>query len=135
MDLAAVMDEVAAHLKPIDGLRVYAYPPDDVTPPAAVVAYPDTLTYDATYGRGTDRMSVPVVVLVGKVSDRASRDRLAVYADGSGERSFKAALEVEDYTTCDFVRVESAEFDVMRMAGVDYLAATFTLDIAGEGAP
>lgn len=134
MDLAAVMDEVGDRLDTITGLRVYRYPPDNVQVPAAVVTYPESYMYDETYGRGTDRMTLPVVVMVGKVSDRKSRDRLAAYVNGSGASSVKAVVEAGDPTSYDTARVEKAEFDIVQMAGVDYVAATITIDIIGEGA-
>jgi len=134
MDLASVMDEVSGRLDTIAGLRCYPYPVATVTPPAAVVSYPDTYTYDATYGRGMDRMSLPVVLVVGKVSDRAARDTLGAYCDGSGTKSVKQVLEGGTYTAFDSLRVESIEFDVVSIAGVDYMAGVFTVDIAGSGA-
>lgn len=133
MNLSTVMDQVATQLDTIAGLRVHAYPPSTLTPPAAVVAYPDDYTFDATYGRGMDRMTLPVVVMVGKVSDRSSRDRLTDYLDGAGAASVKAVVEAGTYTAFDVVRVMDATFDVVSMGGVDYIAATFTLDIAGSG--
>lgn len=93
MNLADVMDEVAARVDTIDGLRVSAFPPDQVQPPAAVVTYPEEYLFDETYGRGMDRLTLPVIVMVGRVSDRKSRDQLAAYCDGSGARSLKAVLE------------------------------------------
>lgn len=133
MDLGAVMQAVADRLDTIAGLRVYAYPADNVSPPAAVVTYPFTYTYDETYGRGSDRMDLRVVALVGKVSDRASRDKLSRYVDGSGTASFKQVLESGTYVTFDSLRVAGVEFDVISIAGVEYLAATLTVDIFGEG--
>jgi hypothetical protein len=97
MLLSDVMDELAARLDVIDGLRVHAFPADNVNVPQAVVTYPETLTFDETYGRGSDRLTIPVVVLVGKASDRASRDQLAAYADGSGVKSIKSAIESASY--------------------------------------
>jgi hypothetical protein len=79
-------------------------------------------------------MELPVVVLVGKVSARASRDDLARFCDGSGADSVKAVLEAGSYTALDTVRVTKAEFDIIAMAGVEYLAATFTIDVTGQGA-
>lgn len=133
MNLADVMEEVAGRLGTINGLRVFAYPPDDVHPPAAIVSYPDTYTFDETYQRGMDRMAVPVVLVVGKPTDRSSRDRLAQYCDGSGPASVKAALEAADYVACHSVRVTGIEFDVVSIAGTDYMAARFDLDVAGQG--
>lgn len=216
MDLADVMQEIGDRLGTIAGLRVYPFPPDTVQTPAAIVTFPDTYTYDETYGRGMDRMTLPVVLMVGKAWDRASRDALAPYLDGAGATSIKAVLETGDrpalaftasnrtgfavtltglptghgfktgatavvdstdntidgtfdliavtattvtypqiggndpdtgsgtvahvpggapgYTAFDSLRVMSAEVDVVQMARVDYLAATFALDIAGQGA-
>lgn len=136
MILADVMDEVAARLGTIQGLRAYEFPPDKVDVPAAVVSYPDEYTYDGTYRRGADRMTLPVVAVVGRASDRASRDLLGAYVDGDGPSSFKRVLESEDlpaYTTFDSVRVTNVEFDVVRIGGVDYVAALFDLDILGSG--
>lgn len=134
MDLVAVMKAVADRLDTIDGLRCHAHPVGSVTPPAAVVAFPLDLNYDQTYGRGMDRMTVPLFLVVGKASDRAAAAALGKYADGSGPRSVKAVLESGTYTAFDMVRVVDAEFDVVSIAAVDYLAATFSLDIAGQGA-
>lgn len=137
MDLAEVMDAIADRLKTITGppLRCFAYPPGTLTPPAAVVAYPDTYTFDATYGRGMDRMSLPVVLVVGKVSDRSARNQLAEYCAGEGARSVKAVLESDEdsYGVFDTVRVEDIDFDVATIGGTDYISAVFTLDIAGPG--
>jgi len=133
MNLAAVMDAISARLDTIAGLRCFPYPPAKLTPPAAVVSYPDTYTFDETYGRGMDRISLPVVVVVGKVSDRAARDQLGAYCNGSGASSVKQVLESGTYTAFHAVRVASIEFDVVSIAGVDYIAALFTLDIAGSG--
>jgi len=135
MDLAAVMDAIGDRLDTIDGLRVHNYPVGSVTPPAAVVSYPEDYTYDGTYGRGMDRMTLPVVLVVGKASERTARDRLAIYVNGSGASSVKAVLESGAYTAFDEVRVMSADFDVVRIAATDYIAAVFDLDIAGQGSP
>ena len=142
MNLVDVMDDLAARLNTIEGLRVYAFPPDNVQPPAAVVNYPEAITYDGTFGRGMDRMTLPVMVMVGRASDRASRDQIAPYVEGSGVKSIKAVLEyepaevdpIEPYTAFDTVRVQGAEFDMVSVGDVPFLAATFSLDIAGQGA-
>jgi len=134
MDLANVMQAVSDRLDTIAGLRCFAYPPPTLTPPGAVVSYPDTLTFDETYGRGMDRLRLPVVIVVGKVSDRAARDELGLFCNGSGAKSVKAVLESGTYSAFQTVRVMDIEFDVVTIAGVDYMAALFNLDIAGAGA-
>lgn len=134
MDLGNVMDEISTRLDTIAGLRCFAYPPPTVVPPAAIVSYPETLTFDETYGRGMDRLSLPVVVVVGRPTDRATRDNLSLYCDGSGASSVKAVVESGTYAAFHTVRVEDIEFDVVTIAAVDYMAAIFSLDIAGSGA-
>jgi hypothetical protein len=133
VDLADVMQEVADRLDAIEGLRVHPSPPGKVTPPAAVVSYPETYTFDETYGRGMDRLSLPLVVVVGRPVDRSTRDALAAYCKGSGAASVKAVLESGTYSAFDVLRVESIDFDVVSIGGTEYMAALFTLDIAGSG--
>ncbi|HZO67756.1 MAG TPA: hypothetical protein VFB74_22390 [Kribbellaceae bacterium] len=133
MNLAAVMDAVSARADTIAGLRCYAWPVAKVTPPALIVSYPEDITFDETYGRGMDRMTLPAVAVVGKASDRTARDLVAAYCNGSGASSVKQVLESGTYTAFHHVRVASIEFDVVSIAGVDYIAALFTLDIAGSG--
>ena len=133
MDLAAVMLEVAARLRGIDGLRVHDNPGATRTPPAAIVLYPETLTFDGTYRRGMDRMSLPLSVVVGKVSDRSARNQLAAYCNGNGARSIKQTLESGAYTEFDELRVESIDFDYVTYEGALLVEAMFTLDIVGSG--
>lgn len=133
MDLGEVMQAVSDRLDTIDGLRCFPYPPGTVSPPAAVVSFPDTITFDETYGRGMDRMTLPVVVVVGRPTDRSTRDALALYCNGSGASSVKAVLESGAYSEFHTVRVTGIEFDVVSIGGTDYMAAMFDLDIAGQG--
>lgn len=133
MDLDAVMQEIATRLDTIAGLRVYGYPTDTVQPPAAVVGYPESIDFDQTYGRGVDTIALPVVVVVGKVYDRATRDALSKYCDGAGAASLKAVLEPDPHTAFNTVRVARVEFDVVTYNGIDYAAAIFDLAISGKG--
>lgn len=134
MNLAGCMDDLAAALGRIPDLRVFPYWADAVTPPAAVVAWPDPLTYDSTMVRGADTAEIPIHVFVGKVDARTARDLLARYADGSGDYSVKQAIEGRKATAYDVARVNRAEFAVSTVGGTDLLAATFYIDITGRGA-
>ncbi|TDB71802.1 hypothetical protein E1211_15235 [Micromonospora sp. 15K316] len=135
MNLDDVAGELGAALRTIDGLNVPEWGVDRVHPPFALIPLPDPITYDTTHGRGSDRIEDwPVLVLVAKPTQPAARRAIAEYADGSGPKSVKAAIEARTYTSCDSVRVATAEFDVVTYAGTDYLAAMFHLDITGKGA-
>lgn len=134
MRLADVMDEIATRLRSISGLRVWDWPAGSISPPAAVVSYPDSYKPHATYARGADQMTIPVIVLVGRASERSARDQLSEYVDGSGARSLIAVLESGSYTAFDTLTVSNIDFDVVRMGETDYLAALFACDIVGSGA-
>lgn len=133
MDLADVMEEVAGKLQAITGLRVFSCPPDAVAPPAAYVDYPEDITFDGTYGRGMDRMTLPVALVVGRVTDVATRDRLAKYCDGAGAASVKVAVQAGRYVSCDTVRVMTIDFDYVLIEGSPHIEARFNLDITGSG--
>lgn len=134
MDVQAVVEEIGETLGGIDGLRVYDFPADSVTPPAAIVVLPDEVIYDETYGRGMDRMTVPVLLVAGRQSDRAAAKKIAGYMSGAGSTSVKAVINaVPAWTAMDTVRVMRSEFDVATVGGVDYFAALFDFDITGSG--
>lgn len=127
------MDALGDALDTIPGLRVAPYWVDRITPPTAVVGWPDPLTYDAALRRGGDRVSLPLMVLVGQVDKRTSRDAVAKYADGAGPSSVKRVIEAHETNAYDSARVESCTFGVIVVAAVEYLAASFTVDIIGNG--
>lgn len=137
MNLAEVMDAVAAQLDTIEGLRAFGWPGAQISPPAAVAMWPTGLDFDQTYRRGADRLTLPVLLLAGPPTERQTRDRLAVYCNGSGDSSVKQVLEAGSYTAFDTVRVTGAEFDVYTISGtgtdVQYMGAMFSLDIIGSG--
>lgn len=132
LDLNAVMDAIGARLVGVTGLRVYDYAADAAAPPAAIVALPEVVEYDAVMGRGADRVVIPVTVLVGKVSDRSARDQLAQYVSGTGASSIKTAIEGTDATlggAAQTVRVTNARIEVVTIQAIDYLGASFDVEI------
>lgn len=134
MNLDQVAGEIGTALGSIDGLTVPEWGVRRVVPPFALISLPERIDYDATYGRGSDRIEDwTVLVLLARPEDPGTRTAIAEYADGSGAKSVKAAIEGYAYAACDSVTVTSAEFDVVKYDGVDYLAAMFHLDITGRG--
>lgn len=127
--------EIGVALSTITGLRVPAWGVENIHAPAAIIALPERIDYDQTYGRGSDRFpDLPVVILVPDGNARLGRKELAAYAAGSGAKSVPAVLRARTWVACDTVRATSAEFDHATYAGGDYLAAIFHLDILGRGA-
>ncbi len=133
MDLDAVMTEIGEHLD-VTGLRL-AVVGEKPVPPAAYVSYPDSIDFDQTYGRGSDSMALQVVVIVGRTAAvRATRTALAAYCAGSGDNSVKEAIEGTPYDSADSVTVSGVEFDVVSLAGIDHMAAIFSVNVVGSGA-
>ncbi len=122
--MAQVMDALTARLQTISGLRVYGFPPKSAQAPFAFVDMPSEIRYDQTYGRGSDRMTLQVVVGVASQVDRSTRDAIAVYADGA---SIKAALEA---TTACNVRVTQVSFGAIQLASSVFWGATFQCDVS-----
>lgn len=133
MNLSDVMEELASRADHHDGLRAFAFPVKAINPPTVIVAYPQNYTFDATYGRGMDKMKLRLIVAIGNVTERTTRTRLGAYCDGAGTSSLKAHLQSGAYTSFDMVRVASIDFDVITIAGADYMGAIFNLDIVGKG--
>jgi len=132
LDLNTVMDAIGARLVGVAGLRVYDYMADAAAPPAAIVSLPRLVEYDAVAGRGADRIVVPITVLVGRVSDRAARDALSQYIAGTGASSIKTAVEGSDPTLggiVQTVRVTEATVDVVTIQAIDYLGASFDVEV------
>lgn len=135
MDLDEVSNEVRTALAAITGLRRPPWGAEKISAPAAIVTLPERIDFDSTYGRGKDHYpDMQVVVLVARPTSPAARRAIAKYADGSGPKSVKAAIEARTYTSCDEVHVSWCEFTDAKYNGTDYLACVFHLDIIGKGA-
>jgi hypothetical protein len=136
VDLAAHMEEVAAQLKLITGLQVFAYPPDKINPPGGAVSYPDGIDYGVTYGgpRGAVRLDgLNIVLLANRATTRQARDTVSGWIAPAGAASVPARLEAHDWTTCDDLTVTRVDFDVVTVGAVDYLAAMFKATVMISG--
>jgi hypothetical protein len=131
LNVGSVMDGLGVRLGTIANLNLYDYIPDSISVPAAVVGLPDPLVYDSTMARGSDQATFPVHLLVGKVSDRASRDALVLYMNGTGASSVKVAIEA-DVTlggAAQSTRVTDVKAQTMAVGAIEYLAASFSIDV------
>lgn len=137
-DLGAIMDEVASVLGTVDGIdRTFAYPVESVTPPAAIVTYPNApgIAYMQTYGQGeTSIGDLEAHLIAYRVTDRVARDTAAAWTANAGAQSVVAKLESHAWTSCDEVTVTSAEFAIQTVGSEQFLDVIFHLDITGPGA-
>lgn len=136
MDLYQVATKVGTALAGVTPtLRRYPYGATRVEAPAAVFTLPDSIDFHQAYGVGASKLTdAAVLVLVRDTNRRESFKTLAGYVAATGAGSVKAALEgYAAGATWDALTVTSVDFDVVTMAGADYLAALFHLDIFGTG--
>lgn len=124
-----LMDAIGARLQSIAGLRVSDFVPQSVTPPAAVVQFPRTIEYDQTLAGGSALYEIPVLVVVGAVSDRASRDALVPYLDQDGPSPVKTALEGDLGLGVSAVITRVEGVGGYTFSGTEYLGATIILEV------
>ena len=126
---------LATRLATIPGLRASATIPDNPSPPIAVVM-PGRITYDTAFGRGSDEYTFDVMLIVGRVADRASQNNLDAYCASSGSASIKAAIEADRYlggSAFDTRVTEMRDQGPLAIGDVTYLTATFAVTVIAAG--
>jgi hypothetical protein len=137
MDLFAVMAEVATALRTLPNMsgRVFEWDRGTVSGNSMLVTLPEEIEFDQTYGRGSDKFSDMIIMMLLPRGDvRSAYKTLGPYVRGAGTSSVKAKLDAYPFTTCDRAIVTRCTFDeVTDRAGAPYLAAWFHADIYGNG--
>lgn len=128
--LSTVMDAIADAIRN-EGVtdRVYEWPSDQVSPPCAVVGYPrdEDIEFDVTYGRGSDRAVFPIYLMVGRVSERAARDRLSTLLTGA--TGLKDHLDGNLGGAVQTARLKTVRIEEVTVGAVAYLAAVADLEV------
>lgn len=122
---------LATRLATISGLRTSATLPDQPTPPQAVV-YPDRVTYDTAFGRGSDEYTFTVLVIVGRIAERTAQTSLDTYCNPSGATSIKAAIEGDPTlggNALDCRVTEMRGQGSLAVGDVTYLTAEFVVSV------
>jgi hypothetical protein len=116
----------------ITGLRVYDTIPDNIIPPAAVIGQL-TIDFDLVFQRGADSGTVDVIVISGRMSERAAQDYLDSLITSTGATSVKTKLESDQTLggSVTSVRVVRAEPVSMTVSGVEMLAYRFQVEVWG----
>jgi hypothetical protein len=126
---------LANRLTTITGLRSSAYIPDNPQPPVAVVM-PGRITYDQAFGRGSDEYQFTIMLIVGRVADRASQTTLDGYCESSGSRSVKAAIEGDRSLggkALDCRVTEMTNQGSLAIGDVTYHTAEFNVSVIAAG--
>ncbi|MFF1685932.1 hypothetical protein [Streptomyces sp. NPDC058254] len=147
MDITAVRQGLAAAAKAVTmpsgvaKLKVFPYVPDAVAAPCFFVAEVD-ITYDKTFGRGTDELSFTCRVLISAANDRASQRTLDALLSGSGPSSLKQAIEAARGApgelalggAADDLRIERVQgYRWYEHAGAEYVGAELVIKVIGDG--
>lgn len=126
--LGATMQAIADRLVAAGVVTdAYGWPNRNATPISAIVSYPASIEFDATFGRGSDKAVFPVFVICGDVAAEDTRDVLSVYVSGVG--SVKDALDGTLGGVVQTARVTDCEIAVINLAGVDYMAARYEIEV------
>ena len=116
----------------VAGLRVYDTVPDGLIPPALVIGQL-SLEWDLVFKRGADSATVDLILIAGRMSDRAAQDYLDSFLTASGANSIKTLIETDQTLsgTVTSVRCVTATPVSLTVAGVEMLAYRFTVELWG----
>ena len=131
MTPSSVRDAIKNSLS-ITGLRAYDTIPENVVPPAAVVGQL-SIEWDLVMARAADTATLDVIVIAGRMSDRAAQDYLDSLLTATGNTSVKTKIEADRTLggTVSNVRVTSADPVSMSVSGVEMLAYRFSVVLYG----
>jgi len=122
---------LAAQLATIRSLRTAATVPDNPAPPVAVIV-PVNVEYDTSFGRGTDTYTFSVLLIVGRMSERAAQTTLDAYINPTGATSIKAAINADPTLggACQSARVTNmVNYGSLIVGDTEYLSADFQITI------
>jgi hypothetical protein len=135
MDLNKIALGLAANVNPIPELNPLDFMPDAIPEPMFAVGEMD-ITFDRTFGRGSDEAVITCRVLVSRADDKSGQQKLRDFMAGGGVNSVKAAIE-SDRTldgACDDLHVRSARGNRLFVVGeTRYYGVEFDVYVIGDG--
>jgi len=118
-------------LATISGLRAYEYIPDNPNPPCAVVQL-GRIEFDQSFRRGVDQYEFRVLLIVGRVAERAAQKTMDGFLDPTGAGSVKTAIEADSTLgglTVDTRVREMRGLGSIGIGDVTYQTAEFIIDV------
>lgn len=133
MRLADLRQAIADQLITIPGLSVSMYRPGLVDAPHAVISI-GSGRYDSTMARGSDAVTMQILLYVTRADDADALGFLDEYVTGHGDRSIKTAVERASGDGLSYCRVTGYEVGTASIPdGSEYLAATFEVEAVISG--
>lgn len=144
--IRAIMAGLASALQGIDGLRVNAdgaIVPGQINPPEGIIGIPPIEDYHGTFRMGSFKTDMPIWVLVSAAVDRVGQLALADYADPSGPKSVRAALETKDTAdgrstlggvVSDLAVLSFRPLGLEEVGAIGYFGGVWTVRIVATGA-
>lgn len=129
LNLAAVMRGAASVVDAVIPGTCWAWPVEAVQPGDGVVGYPtDPIAFDATYSRGSDRLTLPVWIIAGMPQDETTMDTVSGLVDGSG--SVATALNGTLNGSCSDATARTARIDRFeQLGGLQLVTVLFLVDV------
>ncbi|MBM4409599.1 MAG: hypothetical protein FJ038_13620 [Chloroflexi bacterium] len=125
--LADVMDGLAAAVLATGLVReAHGYPPGAVAVPACLVDLPTELELGTTFGRGSDTLHLPVLLLAAQTLTRAGRDALSAFLVGASD----VYAAIEGPHAWGTAHVARASTTTVEYAGITYLALKLDVEVA-----
>lgn len=131
MTLQAIREAIAANLSTISGLRTSAFVPDNPNPPVAIVI-PRNIAYDSAFQRGADELTLDILLIGHRMSERTAQNTLDSYVQSSGSTSVKAAVESDrtlSGAAFDVRVTDLTNYGPVSIGETQYLSATFSVSV------
>jgi hypothetical protein len=130
--VTSIRSGLQTRLNTITGLTAHAVVKGQIVPPAAVVEV-ESISFDATMGRGSDDFLFTVKLLVSASVTAEAQAKLDGYLAGSGATTtVKGAVEADGTLggVVHFARVDSVrQYGLIEYAGVQYVGCEFLIEV------
>lgn len=132
--LSTTMDALGAAMLNVTGLtKAYTTPTEAIRPPCVIVGYPEgDMQLAATFGRGSDRMTFPVIVVCGLQFDAGTRTLVSSVITSASD-GWDALNSDATLAAMGSIRVDSVTIEGWQMSpenpGLVYTAVRFAVEI------
>jgi len=135
LNITGIRDGLETNLETISGFRAYSEIPDNPVTPCAVVNL-NNIDYDQAFQKGLTEFSFNITVIVGRFSVVQAQQNLNDYANNSGAKSVKTAIESDRTLSGSAVDVRVVSMNSIGALelndGNNYLGMDFSVTVYAE---